>query len=222
MTAAGERLQRYAQTISDLWRQARQETALPDGLSGICNIACAPDLWPGLGEVLFGYLRQAHPHMALSVWQGSEAEMADWLGTGRADLALTYRTAHGPHEAQFAMPADQLALVSTRPDSPVRFDPGYVFVEAGAAFGRTHAEVFADANTAQISFGSAERGMAHLLDHGGSAYLPLRMAAPYLATGQLHRIADAPGFQRAVYLTVNIAARDAWGWFDAALARLQA
>ena len=40
MTAAGVRLHRYADTIANLWQQARQETALPDGMAGTCNLAC--------------------------------------------------------------------------------------------------------------------------------------------------------------------------------------
>ena len=52
LTAAGVRFQRYASTITNLWRQARQETSLPDALSTVCNIGCHPDLWPALGNAV--------------------------------------------------------------------------------------------------------------------------------------------------------------------------
>ena len=221
LTPAGVRLERYAVTITDLWGQARQETALPDGFSGICNIACEPDLWPGRGAVFYRFLRDNHPQLAISVWHGSQSEVADWIAGGKSDLAITTRAAFGAQQEQIALEPDRLILVSDRPDRPIRFDPGYVFVEAGDEFGRAHAAEYADAGTASLSFGDARLGLEHLLTEGGSAYLPARMAAPHIAQGELHAITEAPVFTRRVFLTVNVSARQAWGWFDDALAALQ-
>lgn len=214
LTPAGVRLERYALTISDLWRQARQETALPDGLNTVCNIACETDLWPALGERFFSYLRQHYPHIAVSVWQGSQTEIAGWVAQGKSDLAFTHRSATGPRDEQIELPSDRLILVSTAPDSPVTFDPAYVFVEAGEEFGRAHAAAYADAGTARLSFSNAQLGLQHLMKSGGSAYLPFRIANPRLQRGRLHQLDDAPEFQRRIFLTVNGAARKAWDWFD--------
>lgn len=218
LTPAGQRLERYAKTITNLWQQARQETALPDGLSGVCNLACETDLWPGLAEVFFNTLRRDQPHIAISVWLGSQTEVAGWIAGGKSDLAFTFRSAVGTREDQFELPGDRLILVSTDPSGPVRFDPRYVFVEAGDAFGRDHAAAYANADTARISFGNATLGLQHLQKSGGSAYLPLRLAAPHIADGLLHKLADAPMFSRRVFLTVNATARHAWPWFDACIA----
>lgn len=222
LTPAGVRLRRYASTIADLWRQARQETALPDGFSSVCNIACEPDLWPGLGERLFGFLRRHNPEVAISVWLGSAGEVADWLLSGKSDLALSYQATRQGRKTAMELPPDELILVSTRPTGPIRFDPGYVFVEAGEEFGRDHAAAYADAGTARLSFNSAQLGLAHLMSAGGSAYLPRRLVAEPLAAGQLHARAEAPEFTRRVYLNVNATALGAWSWFDACVADLAA
>ena len=103
-------------------------------------------------------------------------------------------------------------LVATRPDNPMRFDPGYVFVDAGEDFGRSHAAAYADAGTARISFGSAIWALDYLLDHGGSAYLPERLAAPHRAAGRLFEVAGAPVFARKTYLITNDTAAAAWPW----------
>ena len=220
LTPAGERLRRYAATISDLWQQARQETALPDGLSSVCNIAAAPELWQSLGETLLQHLRATEPGLGLSYWSGREDDIASWLGSGRADLALTYRPAADARLDQIDLLPDRLILVSTDPASPLRFDPGYVFVDAGEAFGRAHAAAYADAGTARLSFGSAIEGRAHLLAHGGSAYLPQRIVSDDLSAAHLHLIPDAPTFQRRIFVLVNREARAAWPWFDTCVAAI--
>ena len=222
LTPAGERLRRYAATISDLWQQARQETALPDGLSSVCNIAMAPELWPGLGNRLLNWLRRTQPRLGLSLWTGSGEDIAAWLASGRADLALSYRPAADARLDQIELPPERLILVSTRADAPMRHDPGYVFVDAGEAFGRAHAAAYADADTARLSFGSAIEGRDHILAHGGSAYLPLRLVVEDLGAGRLHEIAGAPAFTRRVFVLVNRESRAAWAWFDACAALLAA
>jgi len=220
LTAAGQRLHRYANTISDLWRQARQETALPDALSATCNMACHPDLWPGLGANVFGHIRETLPQVALSVWQGGERDMTGWLSGGLADMALTYWPTASPSQKVYDLTTDRLELFSTKADGPVRFDPGYVYVEAGDTFGRDHAIAYADAGTARLSFGTAALGLDHILSHGGSAYLPRRLAAPHVQSQQLFRL-DAPVFERRSYLLVNQNAVAAWPWFEEALAVLR-
>ena len=220
LTAAGVRLHRYADTISDLWRQARQETALPDGMSGMCNLACEYDLWPGLGDRFFRALQADHPEIAVSVWLGSQSDVAGWLNEGKSDLAFTYGSATSQRQEQAEMEADTLILVSTVKGSPVRFDPNYVFVEAGDAFGRDHAAAYADAGIARISFGNATTGLEYLLSTGGSAYLPERIASEAMAQGRLNRLSDAPTFRRSVFLNSNKAARESWAWLDPILARV--
>lgn len=219
LTAAGTRLLRYANTISDLWQQARQETALPDGFKAVCNIACEAELWPHLAERFFTFLRLHYPQIAISVWIGSQADVASWLTGGKSDIGFTYRSALNAHQSQIELPFDRLILVTTDPTSPVRFDRDYVFVEAGEEFCRDHAAAYADADTARLSFGTADLGLKHILHSGGSAYLPMRLALPEIEAGKLF-IKNAPEFTRRVFLTVNKSAQNASGWFDDAVASL--
>lgn len=220
LTAAGERLRKYADTMNDLWTQARQEIALPDGLSAMCNMASEPDLWHGLAADMFQRIRSQQPGVAVSVWQSGPGEIATWLGQGVADIAITYQPAHDSQMMNIDLPPDILVLVSTRANGPVRFDPGYVFVAGGEAFQRTHAAAFADAATARLSFGNAQLGLAHILAEGGSAYIPQRLAAPHIAKGRLH-ILDAPQFQRPVFLVAHRQATANWSWFEDCVSALQ-
>ena len=220
LTAAGVRLHRYADTISDLWQQARQETSLADGMSGMCNLACEYDLWPHLGQRFFQALQRQHPDVAVSVWLGSQSDVSAWLNEGKSDLAFTHRSAVVQGQGQVQLTQDNLVLVSTNPDSPIRFDPNYVYVEAGEVFGREHAVAYADASTARISFGNATTALDYLLVSGGSAYVPRRIAQDGLQSGALHVLPDAPDFNRPVFLTYNKDAHAGWSWFDVVLEAL--
>ncbi|MGI9351013.1 MAG: LysR family transcriptional regulator [Rhizobiaceae bacterium] len=214
LTGAGERLRRYAGTISDLWRQARQEISLPDTMSVVCNICCHADLWPKLGSDLFEYIRKNYPQVAISIWLGSEAEMARWLNDGLSDVSLTFSPSASQTQVSQSITTDKLVLVSTSSDFPVKHDPGYVFVEAGEEFGMAHAVAYADAGSSRISFGNAQLGLEYIVRQGGSAYLPERLTSSHLEAGKLYRNADAPEFEREVFMLANRAAISSWPWFE--------
>lgn len=218
MSAAGERLRRYAATMTELWQQARQETALPYGVSSVCNIGCHVDLWPHMGQDLFNGIRETQPDVALSVWHGGQADLSKWLDTGLVDISLTYWSTAQGNQTVYPLAPDQLILVSTQSDAPIKSNPDYVGVEAGQEFERQHAAAFSDVEAAKLSFGSASLGLNHILEFGGSAYLPERIAIPYIKTGDLHRLSGAPQFQRNVYMVVNDHAASNWDWLEAAFA----
>ncbi len=96
----------------------------------------------------------------------------------------------------------------------MKFDPDYIFVEAGDEFGQQHASAYADADTARISFGTAQLGLEHLLSNSGSAYLPIRIAKPHIDTGRLFILEEAPIFERTAFVIANKTAQSSWHWLD--------
>lgn len=215
LTGPGERFRRTAHTISDLWRQAKQETALPGPTEAVCNIGSHPDLWTGLGAKLFEAIRATQPNVALSVWHGGQRDLDHWMTTGLIDLAFTFWPVDVTGCETFELPKDRLILVATEPNTPSRFTPGYVLVEHGQAFARAHAAAYADADTARISFGSSALALDHILAHGGSAYLPERLVARGIAADRLFPVPAAPIFDRRASMLVRTSARATWPWFDA-------
>ncbi len=218
LTAAGVRLQRYATTIGDLWGQAKREIGLPDGYKSLCNFGCHIDLWQHAGEKIFEVIHNSAADSAVSISSGSNDDLLVWLQSGLVDLALTYRPGSQQNLATYSLFEEQLILVSTRANNPVRFDPGYIFVEAGEEFGLQHAAAYSDADTARISFSNAYMGYDYLLKHGGSAYLPERLVTASIAEEQLYRLHDAPVFTRNAYLVCNKNMQASWPWFDACVA----
>ncbi len=222
LTPAGLKFRHYADAMASLWEQARQQTALPSGIDAVCNLACNVDLWPTLGRRVMCEIHQQHPSIGLSAWPGGQQQLDEWLSTGLVDVALSHRNSSLDRMTSEKVGTERLVLVSTQADSPIRFDPGYIYVDAGEEFGRRHAAAYADAGIAKVSFGSAAWALDYLLDEGGSAYLPERLAEPLIAAGRLHVLEDGPVFERSIYLITSDASADTRPWLPELVARCAA
>lgn len=220
LTSYGFRFKRYAEAMSDLWQQAQRETSLPEGTQTVCNLGCHIDLWPDLGCRALDEIHRCHGATVLSAWPGNQLQLEQWLGTGMIDAALTYRITAYANQTINELNAERLILLSTGPGSPTGLEPGYVYVDAGGDFGRRYTAAYADANFAKVSFGSALWALEYILDHGGSAYLPDHLAAPYQASGELHVVPGSPVFTRARYLVTNDTAAANWVWLPQLIERL--
>ncbi len=220
LTASGLKFKRYAEVMVELWRQAKQETSLPEDMTAVCNIGCQIDLWPALGEDFFRDIRANYPDVAVTAWPATQHDIERWLIAGVIDIAIGYQPSVQPGQSSLVLGEDQLILVADRPDRPIRHDSGYIYVDAGDAFGRDHAAAYIDAGVARLSFGSAAWALDHLLAEGGSAYLPKRLVASYLADGRLFHLHDAPSFNRRVMIISSDTSTQNWPWLNDALAKL--
>ena len=220
LTASGLKFKRYAEVMVELWRQAKQETSLPSGMTAVCNIGCQIDLWPALGEKFFHDISDQFADVAVTAWPATQHDIEHWLTTGVIDIAIGYQPSVQPGQSSHNIGEDQLILIADRPDRPIRHDPGYIYVDAGDGFGRDHAAAYLDAGVARISFGSAVWALDYMLENGGSAYLPKRLAASYLDQGILFQLQDAPQFNRRINLIANDASTQNWRWLDDLLTRL--
>lgn len=216
-TAAGQRFRRNAETMLDLWTQAQRDASLSHMVSDVITIGSHPDLWTEWTQRLVDLLHHHDADLAVSTRHGSAAELAEWQRSGLTDVSLTFTPSITAGQRAWAVQSEQLILVATDPDTPTSFDPGYVFVEAGEEFARRHAEAYATAAIARFTFDSSAAGLDHIRRHGGSAYLPERVAAQGLADGTLHRLHAGPTFERDRYVVARVDALDHWPWFGDAL-----
>lgn len=220
LTSAGFKFERYAQLMTDLWRQARQETSLPPEIETVCNMGCHPDLWPELGSVLFERLRDTLPNVAMSAWPGEQVDLDRWLGSGLIDIALCYIPTQREDCTPYSLRNDQLILVSTEQRELMRWDPAYVYVDSGEEFRRSHAAAYPDGDTPTVTIGSALWALEYLLKTGGSAYLPVRLAQTFVDQQTLHVVKGAPVFTRRLYLVANNNASANWPWLPNVVAEL--
>lgn len=221
LTPAGSKLLRYARIMTGLWRQAKFETTLPEGLNSVCTFGCDRELWHGPGRRFFYDILSEHPDIALSVHQGSSRDLEIWLQEGAVDVILTYEAVARGNQTVHELPPERLVLYSTRPDAPITGNPDYVFVDHGADYRRMHAESYHDAGVARISFDCSWWALQFILDNRGSAYLPEALASRFLRNQQLFEIEKAPVYKRKKCLVVNDSVAQNWDWFKPLVERLR-
>ena len=221
LTPAGTKLLRYARVMTGLWRQAKYETSLPEGLESVCTFGCDHELWHGPGRAFFNGVISEHPEIAVSVHQGSSRDLEEWLNNRMVDVILTYDNISRGNQTIYPLPPEELVLYSDRPDAPIDCDPYYIFVDHGDEYRRQHAETYHDAGIARMNFDSSRWALQCIFERSGSAYLPKALADPYVSQGKLHVLHKAPMYNRKVNLIVNDSAAQNWPWFAPLVSRLE-
>ncbi len=212
LTKAGYAFLEQATVIVRMWETARARTAFPAGVTRLFSLVCDPGLWPGMGREMVEDWRGGHPETAFEIWAALAADAGNWLASGLSDAALLPEPLAGPGLASRVLCKDRLVQVATQPRAAMRWDRDYVFIDYGPAFRSWHAEAWAGDETARMAFSNPDWALSHLLTHGGSAYLPERMAGPLLDTGQLFKVEGAGSWERRVILSWRMAAEAQFPW----------
>jgi DNA-binding transcriptional LysR family regulator len=218
LTSPGFKLQRYAEVMVQLWRQARYEVSLPKGFRGVCNVGLEFDLWAEIGERFLDFVREHCQEIAVAIWPGEQRQLDRWLNIGLIDLAFCYAPQSGESFTSRVLCDVELVLVSTSRMATAVLDNSYVYVDHGDEFRRRHAAAFPGDTTSAVTIASAEWAASHLLRKGGSGYLPRRQVADLIKERTLYEVAQAPRFRRRVYLVEFTQTVRAWEWYEAAVA----
>jgi DNA-binding transcriptional LysR family regulator len=130
---------------------------------------------------------------------GFEEDLMRRLIEGTLDIGLMYTPSHAPGLVVEHLFDETLVLVSTRRDDR---GPGgdYIYVEWGPGFYDRHAQSYPDLEGPAQIVNIGWLGIQLALANGGSCFLPLRMAAPFIAAGRLHRVADSPEYALPAYM----------------------
>ena len=216
LTSAGFKFQRYAEVMTQLWRQARHEVALPVGFEGVCNVGLEFDLWRDVGQSFLDHLRVHCPKVAVALWPGEQTQLDRWLKNGLIDVAFCFVPQASEKFSSRVLFDDELVMVASTGRSQPAAELGYVFVDHGDEFRRKHAEAFPDKTTG-ITVASSEWAVEHLSKNGGSGYLPRRHTHSLLDTQRFTVVPNAPVFRRRVYAVESIDAVRNWGWYEAAI-----
>jgi DNA-binding transcriptional LysR family regulator len=218
LTSAGFKFQRYAELMTQVWRQARYEIALPPGVEGVCNAGLEFDLWHGVASRFLDHVRTQAPGIAAAMWPGEQRQLQRWLGTGLIDIAFCYVPHAGEEYTSRLLLEDELILVSASGDRSAVLDSAYVYVDHGDEFRRQHAEAFPEARPSPVTIAASDWALEYLLRTESKGYLPLRVASPLIGSGRLHRLEGAPSFLRRVYLVESARATQSWSWYEGAVA----
>ena len=218
LTSAGFKFIRYAELVTQLWRQANYEIGLPQGFTSVCNVGCYFDLWDGLCARFLDHMHRRRPDVAVAVWPGDQRNIDRWLDTGLVDLAFCYSPQARGSFAVREIGVDEFVHVEFKRPRGVADAAGYVFVDYGEQFRRDHAVAFANIGPAAITLASSRWAIDYLARWGGSGYLPRRHKSLFERNRRARVLGTSPVLRQTVFLVENTDVTRHWPWFAEAIA----
>jgi DNA-binding transcriptional LysR family regulator len=199
LTTAGRRFLDYAKRLVLTADQARDEVGLPERYRASIRIGGRIALWEGFLPQWVGWMRRRATDVVIGSEIGFEEDLMRRLIEGTLDIGLMYTPSHSPGLVVEHLFDETLVLVSTRPEDT---GPGedYVYIEWGPGFYAQHAQSYPDLERPPQIANIGWLGIQLTLANGGSCFLPARMAAPFIAAGQLHRVAESPEYIHPAYM----------------------
>jgi DNA-binding transcriptional LysR family regulator len=203
LTPAGEQFLRFAPTFVQLWQRARQQVAVPKGHRAVLTVGSEVSLWQPLLLEWVRAMRRSHPDIALRVHVDVPQDLITHVATGLVDIAIMYAPQHRPGLEIDLLMEEELVLVTTDLKNYRADDPQYVHVEWGPDFSLHHAVSFPD-STPTLVANLGPLALNYVILEGGSGYFRLHAIQPYLASGKLHLVPDAPRFSFPVYAAHSV------------------
>lgn len=199
LTPAGRRFLGYAKRLVLTAGQARDEVGLPQRYRASIRIGGRIALWEGFLPQWVGWMRSRATDVVIRSEIGFEEDLMRRLIEGTLDIGLMYTPSHSPGLVVEHLFDERLVLVSTRPHDT---GPGedYIYIEWGPGFYAQHAQSYPELERPPQVANIGWLGIQLALTNGGSCFLPLRMAAPFVAAGRLYRVAGSPEYTLPVYM----------------------
>ena len=216
LTKAGFAFLEQAELIVTTWASARVNAGLPRGATQLFSLVCDPSLWFSAGRAWIEHIKSEHPQIAVEVWPGLTTDAQSWLQSGMSDAALLPNPLASPEFDNRLFATEDLIQVATHPRKAIRWDPEYIFVDYGPAFRTDHTRVWKAQERAALSFSNPDWALSHMLEFGGTAYLPAPLVAPYIKSGALFPIDGTPVFTRCIYLSWRKASEAEFTWLSQA------
>ena len=199
LTTAGRRFHDYAKRLVLTADQARDEVGLPERYRASIRVGGRIALWEGVLPKWVGWMRSEATDVVIRSEIGFEADLMHRLIEGTLDIGLMYTPRHSPGLMVEHLFDETLVLVSTRPDDT---GPGedYVYIEWGPGFYAQHAQSYPDLERPPQVSNIGWLGIQLILANGGSCFLPVRMAAPFIEIGKLHLVVESPEYIHQAYM----------------------
>lgn len=200
LTLAGERFMRHATKMVQLWERARQQVALPPGRKDCVSIGGELSLWhPLLADWLI-WMNRFCPEIALRAEVDSPARLLDAVQDGSLDVAVLYNPPQRAGLVNELLAEEKLIMVTSSADGKMHSDQ-YIYVDWGPSFAANLQAAYPDlcSAPASVSVSLGPLALIYLLSVGGAGYFRIGPAQPFLASGRLRRVKDAPEFSHSAY-----------------------
>ena len=199
LTAAGRRFVHHAKTFLLTLQQAKHDVGLPSRYRASITIGARIALWEGFLPRWVGEMRRSEPDISIRSEIGFEEDLMRRMIEGTMDVALMYTPQHSAGLQVLHLFDETLVLLTTDPAKPWP-DEDYVYVDWGPAFYAQHNSSYPDLERAAQVVNIGWLALQIIMSNGGSCYVPMRMAAPLLQSGQLFYAAASPQFKLPAYM----------------------
>ncbi|MBU1192670.1 MAG: LysR family transcriptional regulator [Gammaproteobacteria bacterium] len=199
LTPAGKRFLQHAKTLVLTVEQARHDVGLPNRYRTSIRVGGRIALWEGFLPRWVGWMRNTAADVSIRSEIGFEEDLMRRLIEGTLDISLMYSPSHAPGVVVEHLFDETLVLVSTNPSTQWPGDD-YIYVEWGPGFYAKHRECYPDLERPAQVVNIGWLGIQLLLENGGSCFLPIRMAQPFIDAGRLFKVDSGPEFIHPAYM----------------------
>lgn len=199
LSPAGQQFIRYANSFLMIWEEAKQQVAVPEEYEDVLVVAGEYGLWNRLLIRWLPELAKAMPNIAFRAEVARFDRITRQMVEGTIDIAVMYTPQIRPGLELEYLFNDNMVMISSRAETD-EIDHEYVFIDWGEEFSAFHAYHFPDYLHPRMTFNLGQISLNYLLNNHGSAYMPLRLVAPYIETKKLYLVEGMPEFQFPVHV----------------------
>ncbi|EKE77039.1 HTH-type transcriptional regulator HdfR [Gallaecimonas xiamenensis] len=201
LTGAGERLLPHAEAMLLSWQRAKQDIALASHQSVQLALSASANIWDPFLQRRLPLIYRSLGQVALRADTAPADLLVRSLLERRLDLALLFDPPKVEELEVQELGRLRLQLVSSKAGLSLAqaLNGPYAKVDWGTQFSIQHAKLLKEQAPPVLHTGIARIALDFILDHGGSAYLPLGLTLDALDQGLLHRVSDAPEIPRELY-----------------------
>ncbi|WP_064609190.1 HTH-type transcriptional regulator HdfR [Photobacterium sp. J15] len=203
LTAAGERLQPYAEAILQTWGRAKQDVALSETLNTQVTVGASPMFWEfdGISDWI-NRIYATVEGLALRLESVPRKSMAKQILDKSIDVSITSEPPRIENLQVTKVRDFQLQLVTKDPDCTMENVSSYplVFLDWGTRFSVEHSRISELQKTPIMHTHSSRMALEYLLNNRAVGYLPSPVVAQSVEEGVLHTVAGAPVMEQSLYL----------------------
>lgn len=196
LTPAGERFIPHAQQLLATWEDALRTMSDRESCEPL-RVGTETSLWQPWLTHWLSVLRAGQPELNLQVVMGQSGELLDRLEAGQLDILLGHQARYRPLLQVRLLMEEMLVKVRN-----VQQHEPLIHTDWGEAF-RQQFELAFPGQQVRVETNVGQLALQMLLEQGGTGYFRSQVVAPWLAGGQLERVAGAPEFSLPVYLLVR-------------------
>lgn len=197
-TAQGERFVNYAKSMLQLWERAQHEVPMPATARPALQIGGELSLWNPLLLDWLLWLRGNLPETPLRAGVELPSALVQKVLHNTLDIAVIYTPQYHPQLQVELLMQETLVMVSTNEADASK--PEYINIDWGPGFLSQHGQAFPELRHSGLSIGLGPLALHYILKAGGRGYFRARAVQPYIETGRLHRVPNAPEFMYPIYI----------------------